>query len=92
MIREDFICWICGGEVPLDYEDGAPNAPSRDHIVPRSQFKGKIDELKQEFFENNIKLAHRFCNSERQSRDVQEGDAETYQWKLLVAQTVWEQK
>lgn len=90
LIREDFKCWICGGEIPLDYELGAPNAPSKDHFIPRSVFKSNLSELTDDFFSNNIRLAHRHCNSERKSSDVHEHEAELYRVKLEVAQELWD--
>lgn len=90
LIREDFICWLCGGEVPLDYINGEPSAPSRDHVVPRSVFKKSYNEMNLNFFRNNIKLAHRYCNSERQSRELDELDTEKLRRGLEYAQRKWD--
>lgn len=89
-LKEDFKCWICGEEVPIDYEVGSPIAPSKDHVVPRSKFKKNPSEYTLTFFRNNIRLAHRHCNSERQSRQVDEKDAESYADGLAKAQTKWD--
>jgi hypothetical protein len=55
--RDHGICHLCGNWVPL------PEA-SRDHVKPRHH-GGKTTW-------NNIKLAHRNCNSRRGHRDVKE--------------------
>lgn len=89
-LKENWTCWICGGEVPLDYEEGAPDAPSKDHVVPRSVFKKNLREYSVEFFRGNIKLAHRYCNSERQSREVDLKDADSYRRGLENARKKWE--
>lgn len=90
LLRENFTCWLCGGEVPLDYIEGEPSAPSRDHVVPRSVFKKDYDRLNIEFFRTNIKLAHRYCNSERQSREIDELDPERLRRGLNQAQRKWD--
>jgi hypothetical protein len=89
-LRENWICWLCGGEVPLDYIEGEPSAPSKDHVVPRSVFKKNYASYPVEFFRSNIKLAHRYCNSERQSREIDEIDPESYRQGLERAQRKWD--
>lgn len=67
----------------MDFDLLAPDAPSRDHVVPRSRLKGmKVDES---FYGSNIKLAHRFCNSHRQSRAIRDTDREEYVTRLAEA-------
>ena len=91
-IREDWTCWICGGNVPVDFIEGSPSAPSKDHVVPRSVFSRKRSRYDKEFYQNNIRLAHRHCNSERQSKQVTEEDAETYARRLAKAQDKWNEE
>lgn len=63
-IKEKGICHLCGYHVPLPQRGNIDSllCPSEDHIVPRSR-GGK-------WRKGNIKLAHRWCNSKRSSRDV----------------------
>ena len=65
--RDGGICYLCGGMCSWsDYEikDGViiygNNYPSRDHVVPKS--KGGKNEW------NNIRLAHRICNTLKGTR------------------------
>lgn len=67
--RDHGICYICGEPCDWnDYEvkDGViiygNNYPSRDHVVPKSK-GGKNDW-------NNIRLAHRLCNSLKASKEI----------------------
>lgn len=67
--RDHGICYLCGDACDWnDYEvkDGVivygNNYPSRDHVVPRS--KGGTNTW------NNIRLAHRHCNSAKQNKLV----------------------
>lgn len=62
--RDNGVCWICGGECDLDdfvVKNGVTicgnNYPSVDHVVPICE--GGVDSW------DNVKLAHRYCNSER---------------------------
>lgn len=66
--RDNGICWICGGKCDWnDYEerDGiivyGNNYPSRDHVIPKS--KGGVNSWE------NIRLAHRICNSKKSASD-----------------------
>lgn len=65
--RDKGICWICGEQCDLSdaWEiDGVQyfgdNYPSRDHVIPKS--KGGVDSWE------NIKLAHRGCNTMKRDR------------------------
>lgn len=60
--RDDWICYLCGRPVPrgLLRDCRAKDAPTIDHVVPIS--KGGAHAA------HNIRLAHRGCNSRKQSR------------------------
>lgn len=55
--RDGGICWLCGKACDIEADPNSNNYPSIDHIVPISL--GGKDEWQ------NIKLAHRICNSLR---------------------------
>ncbi|SMB77311.1 HNH endonuclease [Acinetobacter baumannii] len=55
--RDDWMCKICGEPVDHDADVGDNMAPSLDHIVPRSLGGGHESE--------NLRTAHRVCNSRR---------------------------
>lgn len=59
--RDKWICHLCGK--PVDPKATGKRAPSRDHIVPRSQ--GGPHKLA------NLALAHRNCNHKRGSISVE---------------------
>lgn len=72
--RSKGICYICGGLCDWDdytYKDGTKvygnNYPSRDHIVPKS--KGGENTWE------NIRLAHRICNSLKSDSPSMKKDA-----------------
>lgn len=57
--RDRWCCWLCGEPVPAGARPGDPNAPTVDHVVPRSRGgHGRPD---------NLRLAHRRCNQRRSS-------------------------
>lgn len=56
--RDGGVCQICLGAV--EFEEPGPWSPSLDHIVPKSQQSGDIDNSTE-----NLRLAHRWCNSVR---------------------------
>jgi hypothetical protein len=53
-------CWLCGNDVDPCAPAGSREAGSVDHVVPRARGGGSEDE--------NLRLAHRVCNSRRGSR------------------------
>lgn len=55
-VASNWTCHLCKGIVPRFTSFNAPDGPSRDHVVPRSQQRGLT---------NNILLAHRYCNTIR---------------------------
>ena len=55
--RDGWLCGICGDPVDRDADALANLAPSLDHIVPRSLGGGHESE--------NLRTAHRVCNSRR---------------------------
>lgn len=62
--RDHYLCWLCG--LPTDATVDPrknDNAPTLDHVVPRSK-GGKDDD-------SNLRCAHRICNSLRGNDDVQ---------------------
>lgn len=63
--RDGVICWLCRLPVALDAKPNAPLAPTADHVVPLA--KGGVDTL------DNLRLAHRSCNSRRRDRLVGDG-------------------
>lgn len=81
-VREDWVCWICQGEVPLDYEEDAPNAPTRDHYVPRARFRKGVKVNLQ----TNTRLAHKYCNNHRGTKKVRVSERELYAAGLAEAQ------
>lgn len=58
--RDGPACWLCGNDVDPAAPRGAREAGSVDHVVPRAKGGGDEDE--------NLRLAHRVCNSRRGSR------------------------
>lgn len=86
--RDSWICWICGGEITLPIDPEAPNAPSRDHVVPRSRMK-KLRRPNKEL-PNNIRLAHRWCNSHRQTRALGALDEAEFIQRLAEAMEEYE--
>lgn len=83
--RDNWTCWICGGLVDIGWEEGSPSAPSRDHVIPRAHLKKMAQEVP-----DNIKLAHRYCNSERKT-DAVINDSR-YRRGLKKAQEKWDKK
>lgn len=55
--RDAWTCRICGGQVDLHAEPNTPEAPTLDHLVPFSDGG--------EFTVENLRLAHRLCNQQR---------------------------
>lgn len=58
--RDGAACWLCGNDVDPAAPPGSREAGSVDHVVPRAKGGGNEDE--------NLRLAHRVCNSRRGSR------------------------
>lgn len=58
--RDGTRCWLCGNAVDPGAPAGSREAGSVDHVVPRARGGGSEDE--------NLRLAHRVCNSRRGSR------------------------
>lgn len=59
--RDNGICWICGGKCDMNADTNSNEYPSIDHVVPVSC--GGKDEW------DNVRLAHRWCNSKRGNRE-----------------------
>lgn len=59
--RDGYTCWLCAE--PIDMSDGPSEnwAPSLDHVIPRS--RGGSDDPE------NLRTAHRYCNSVRSDSD-----------------------
>lgn len=57
--RDGGVCWICGGMCDINADPNSNLYPSVDHIIPQSM--GGMDTL------DNVRLAHRICNSLRQN-------------------------
>ena len=55
--RDGGVCWICGGMCDINADPNSNYYPSVDHIVPQSL--GGKDTL------DNVRLAHRICNTVR---------------------------
>jgi 5-methylcytosine-specific restriction endonuclease McrA len=53
--RDEWRCWLCGGDVPRVFVPDSDCAPSRDHVIPRSAGGGDDPA--------NLRLAHRACNA-----------------------------
>ena len=60
--RDNWLCHLCGQPVKRNAKSGSRRAPTRDHVVPRA--RGGTNSA------DNIKLAHRECNSERATRSI----------------------
>lgn len=60
--RDSGICWICGGMCNINADGKSNDYPSIDHIIPVSL--GGKDEW------DNVRLAHRICNSLRGNKPV----------------------
>jgi hypothetical protein len=94
--RDNWICWICGGNITLPIDPVAPNAPSRDHVVPKSRLKKmKLpSKMKDRDFHDfngaNIRLAHRWCNSHRQSKAITALDKAEFVQRLAEAMEEYE--
>lgn len=58
--RDGHYCWLCGKKFLLGANPSHPAAPSIDHVIEKRN--GGWDALE------NLKLAHRSCNSARQQR------------------------
>lgn len=67
----------------MNFDLLAPNAPSRDHVVPRSRLKNMV--VTEAFLGSNIRLAHRFCNSHRGDRAVDPNNRDEYVNRLAEA-------
>lgn len=63
LVRDGFNCHICKEPLNLRAENNAPDQPSIDHVLPRSEGGGH--EL------SNLRLAHRECNSRRGSAPIE---------------------
>lgn len=60
--RDNGVCWICGGKCNIEADGNDNYYPSVDHIVPVSL--GGKDQW------DNVRLAHRICNSLRGNKPV----------------------
>ena len=58
--RDGAACWLCGNDVDPQAPRGSREAGSVDHVVPKAEGGGDEDD--------NLRLAHRVCNSRRGSR------------------------
>jgi hypothetical protein len=58
--RDDWVCWLCDRRVDPQAPAGSPAAPSVDHVMPRAHGGGSAPD--------NLRLAHRRCNTRRGSR------------------------
>ena len=58
--RDNGTCWLCHRAVPVDVPPSHPDRASMDHVIPRSQ--GGPHTI------DNLRLAHRMCNSLRQDQ------------------------
>jgi hypothetical protein len=58
--RDGWECWICENDIDADAVVGSANAASMDHVVPKSLGGTSSDD--------NLRLAHRRCNSSRGSK------------------------
>lgn len=76
-LREQGRCHLCGGNVPMGVEQRDPRAASRDHVVPHA-LGGKRTP-------GNLRLAHRYCNSRRNHRTVDDMSPEAYATLLKSA-------
>jgi hypothetical protein len=58
--RDNWECWLCSQPVPRNAKPSDPNAPTKDHVRPRSRGgHGTPD---------NLRLAHKRCNNLRKSK------------------------
>lgn len=64
--RDSWTCWICESEVNRDAHENADDAPSLDHVVPRSLGGGHAS--------SNLRCAHRLCNS-RRGAAIEQGES-----------------
>ena len=62
--RDQWTCGLCGLPVDREWDFNSPNAPTLDHIVPRSQ-GGAHDP-------SNLTTAHAYCNAIRRDQDFTE--------------------
>lgn len=62
MLRDNGICWLCGKPCNIDLDSNDNDYPSIDHVIPIS--KGGKDAW------NNVKLAHRICNSLKSNKII----------------------
>lgn len=63
--RENGLCWICGQPCDYSAEINANNYPSIDHVKPLA--KGGKHSW------DNVRLAHRICNSIKSDRTIETG-------------------
>ena len=61
--RDNGVCWLCGKQCDYDADSNSNNYPSIDHVIPIA--RGGKDEW------NNIRLAHRLCNSFKWAKIVE---------------------
>lgn len=64
-IRDNWTCWLCSGICSQDAEHMAPDEPTIDHVVALSKGGFHTSE--------NVKTAHRQCNTRKNAREVQPG-------------------
>lgn len=74
-------CHLCGGAVPLTVEERDPRSPSADHIVARVDGGTRNGD--------NLRLAHRWCNSRRNHRDLDDMPPDAYAVLLDQASRGW---
>ena len=60
--RDNGVCWLCGGRCNYSKDSNDPDYPTIDHVIPIA--KGGKDTWE------NIRLAHRRCNSLKSDRIV----------------------
>ena len=65
--RDNGICWLCGEMCDIDADPNDNRYPSVDHVIPIA--RGGLDEW------NNVRLAHRQCNSVKWAHIIEDPDA-----------------
>ena len=65
--RDNGICWLCGEPCDIDADSNDNLYPSIDHVIPIA--RGGLDEW------NNVRLAHRLCNSLKWTTIIEDPNA-----------------
>lgn len=68
--RDGWVCQLCLKPVDRSLPSGDPGAPTIDHVVPVA--------LGGDHADDNLRLAHRWCNNSRNTMDLAE-------WRRLKA-------